>query len=212
GRLRHDPALWRPGRLVRTLCDIRRWKRYTRASAGRVSRVVVCSQDDADRVGTANTAVVPNGIPRPAVPARGGAGALRPTVLLQGRMTYAANVDAVGHLVRDIVPRVVRALPDVEFRIVGAGSDRIRGLDMHPNVTVTGYVPDMRSELERADIVAVPLRFGSGTRLKIIEAFAHRVAVVSTAVGAEGLGATDGQELLIRNGPRSFAGACVRLL
>jgi glycosyltransferase involved in cell wall biosynthesis len=79
-------------------------------------------------------------------------------------------------------------------------------------VTVVGQVPDIDVELARADLVLVPLRFGSGTRLKILEAFAHRIPVVSTDLGAEGLGAHDGTHLLLADTPAAIAEACARLL
>ena len=78
-----------------------------------------------------------------------------------------------------------------------------------PHVIVVGRVPDITAELARADIVVVPIRYGSGTRVKIIEAFAHRIPVVSTSLGAEGLGVTDGVHLLIGDDP-GRAGRCLR--
>jgi glycosyltransferase involved in cell wall biosynthesis len=77
---------------------------------------------------------------------------------------------------------------------------------------VVGRVPDIADELARADLVVVPIRFGSGTRLKILEAFAHRIPVVSTTLGAEGLDAEDGVHLLIADDATSMAVACARLL
>ena len=70
----------------------------------------------------------------------------------------------------------------------------------------------MAAELARADLVVVPVRYGSGTRLKILEAFAQRVPVVSTPLGAEGLGAVDGVHLLLGDTARGLADACARLL
>ena len=70
----------------------------------------------------------------------------------------------------------------------------------------------MDAELARADLVAVPVRYGSGTRVKILEAFAHRVPVVSTTVGAEGIGGVDGVHLLLGDDAPALAGACARLL
>ena len=81
-----------------------------------------------------------------------------------------------------------------------------------PAVTVVGTVPAMEPELARADIAVVPIRYGSGTRLKILESFAHRVPVVSTTVGAEGLEVVDGVHLLLADDPDAFAAACQRLL
>jgi glycosyltransferase involved in cell wall biosynthesis len=70
----------------------------------------------------------------------------------------------------------------------------------------------MEPELSRADIAVVPIRYGSGTRLKILESFAHRVPVVSTTIGAEGLEVEDGVHLLLADQPDEFAAACKRLL
>ena len=81
-----------------------------------------------------------------------------------------------------------------------------------PAVTVVGTVPAMEPELARADVAVVPIRYGSGTRLKILESFAHRVPVVSTTIGAEGLEVVDGVHLLLADDPDAFAAACQRLL
>ena len=81
-----------------------------------------------------------------------------------------------------------------------------------PRVSVVGRVPDITEELARADLVVVPLRYGSGTRVKILEAFAHRIPVASTTLGAEGLGAVDGVHLLLGDTTTALAGACARLL
>jgi glycosyltransferase involved in cell wall biosynthesis len=70
----------------------------------------------------------------------------------------------------------------------------------------------MEPELARADLAVVPVRYGGGTRLKILESFAHRVPVVSTTVGAEGLDVEDGVHLLLADEPDDFALACERLL
>jgi glycosyltransferase involved in cell wall biosynthesis len=81
-----------------------------------------------------------------------------------------------------------------------------------PAVTVVGAVPTMESELARADVAVVPIRYGSGTRLKILESFAHRIPVVSTTLGAEGLDVRDGVHLLLADDPTGFAAAAARLL
>ncbi len=70
----------------------------------------------------------------------------------------------------------------------------------------------MEEELARASVAVVPIRYGSGTRVKILESFAHRVPVVSTTLGAEGLDVEDGVHLLLADGPEEFAAATVRLL
>ena len=75
-----------------------------------------------------------------------------------------------------------------------------------------GQVPSMEDELARASVAVVPIRFGSGTRIKILESFAHNVPVVSTTLGAEGLEVEDGVHLLLADDPEEFAAAVVRVL
>jgi glycosyltransferase involved in cell wall biosynthesis len=81
-----------------------------------------------------------------------------------------------------------------------------------PNVIVTGTVPDVRPWLHNAKLTIVPLRIGGGTRLKIYEAMAAGAPVVSTAIGAEGLDARHGENILIADTPEAFAAECLRLL
>jgi glycosyltransferase involved in cell wall biosynthesis len=103
------------------------------------------------------------------------------------------------------------AHPDVVVRIVGEAGDRIHRL-AGDGVVVTGAVPDPGEAFSRAAALVVPLRYGSGSRLKIIEAWARGVPVVTTTIGAEGLGATDGVDVLVGDDPAGLAAACGRLL
>ena len=109
-------------------------------------------------------------------------------------------------------PALRELVPDAEIRLVGEHLPDLDSLDDRPRVTVTGRVPDIATELARADVVVVPVRYGSGTRLKILEAFAQRVPVASTSLGAEGLGAEDGVQLLLGDTGPDLAEACARLL
>ena len=137
----------------------------------------------------------------------------KPSVaLFQATFDYAPNMDAVDWLVSEVAPRLRARVADLEMQTCGpdrAGSERYHN---PPGVTVVGAVPTMMPELTRADIVVVPIRYGSGTRLKILESFAHRVPVVSTSIGAEGLRVEDGVHLLLADDPDGFAAACERLL
>ena len=127
-------------------------------------------------------------------------------------LRYPPNAEGARFLVDQVVPLLRRDIPDVAVRLVGTSAPGIDRLDDPPRVTVVGQVPEIEDELARADLVVVPLRFGSGTRLKVLEAFAHRVPVVSTTLGAEGLGAEDGVHLLLADRPADLASACARLL
>ena len=132
--------------------------------------------------------------------------------LFQATFDYAPNIDAADWLVTEVAPRLRALLADLEIRLVGKPVPGVKRYHSPPAVTVVGAVPTMAPELSRADIVVVPIRYGSGTRLKILESFAHRVPVVSTTIGAEGLDVEDGVHLLLADDPDAFAAACERLL
>ncbi|MDQ4129762.1 MAG: glycosyltransferase family 4 protein [Actinomycetota bacterium] len=185
------------------------WRRLQQRIAREVRTVVVTSAVDRRRLGARNVEVVPNTYARP-TPRR--PQSLHPTITFQGDMTYAPNVEACHELVTRIAPLVRVEVPELQVRLVGEADERVDALADAPRVVVTGAVEDMSAELCVADIVVVPLRYASGTRTKILEAFAHERAVVSTSIGAEGLEATNGWHLLIRDRVRDIAAACVYLL
>lgn len=188
------------------------WGRFQRSVAGEVDRVVLCSEQDAARSGLANAVVVPNTYERPRRPAGHTEVGQPAVVLFQATFDYAPNVDAADWLVSEVAPLLQARLPDVEIRLVGTPVPGVQRQHRPPAVTVVGQVPTMEPELARADIAVVPVRYGSGTRFKILESFAHRVPVVSTTVGAEGLDVVSGVHLLIADDPEAFAAACERLL
>lgn len=195
--------------------EVRRWGRLYRRVGERTTLTVVCSPIDADRAvatGINRVEVVPNAYRQVGEPLGRAAVASPPTILFQGTLRYPPNADAAGFLIEQIRPAIAARVPDAQIRLVGVATPAISALGDPPGVTVVGQVPDIDVELARADLVLVPIRFGSGTRLKILEAFAHRIPVVSTTLGAEGLGAHDGDHLLIGDTPDAIAEACARLL
>jgi polysaccharide biosynthesis protein PslH len=201
-----------PVRRLQMSRDARLWKElYARVSAS-VDAVVVCSDLDRDRLGAANGVVLPNGYEPPERPLGRSAVGTPPTVLFPGFLQYGPNVDAAHFLVEKIGPALRQKVPHAQIRLVGRVDGRVQRLNDPPAVVVTGPVPDIAAELARADVVAVPLRYGSGTRIKILEAFAHRIPVVSTTVGVEGIDATDDVHLFVRDTPNGFAAACAVML
>ncbi len=195
--------------------EIRRWRRLHRRAARSVESIVVCSRLDAARMsrnGIANVSVVPNGYRMIDRPLGRHAVGSPPTILFQGTLRYAPNAQAARFLATEIAPLLERVVPDVRIRLVGLSTPALETLHRPPLVTLVGRVADIDDELCRADLVIVPVRFGSGTRVKILEAFAHRIPVVSTTLGAEGLDAVDGDHLLIGDTPSTLAEACQRLL
>jgi glycosyltransferase involved in cell wall biosynthesis len=188
------------------------WKVFQRSVAAEVDRVVLCSEDDVRRCGVPNAVVVPNSYDRPARSLGRREVGTPPTILFQGSLHYDPNVDAVDWLIDEVAPRLWEQLPDVQIRLVGTTSPGVEERHRPPAVVLAGRVPEIEPELARADIAVVPLRIGSGTRLKILESFAHRIPVVSTTVGADGLDVEDGVHLLLADRADEFAGACRRLI
>ncbi|MBV8462655.1 MAG: glycosyltransferase [Acidimicrobiales bacterium] len=195
--------------------EMRRWRRLHRRADELADAVAVCSPLDAARAqarGVLGATVVRNGYPVVDAPLGRPTVSSPPTILFQGLLRYPANVEAAVWLARDVLPRLRARVPDVRLRLVGEPAPAVEALDDPPTVSVVGRVPDMAPELARADLVVVPVRYGSGTRIKIIEAFAHHIPVASTTVGAEGLDVTDGVHLLVGDTADELAGAAARLL
>lgn len=136
------------------------------------------------------------------------------TLLFVGNLGYYPNHDAVVHLVRDILPRWNhRRHGAIRLVVAGGGaSPRLQKLMARDlRVDYRGFVERLTSAYAQADVAAVPLRAGGGTRLKILEAFAHAVPVVATAKAAEGLDVVDGRECLVGDSPDAIVHACERL-
>jgi glycosyltransferase involved in cell wall biosynthesis len=187
-----------------------RWSRLQRRMARRAHLALLASELDQPRLGVTGVDVLPNTYPRPHPPLGRSEVATTPVITLVGNFEYAPNRDAVEHLSRDIVPLLRCDAHHIDVRAVGR-HDALLPRSC-PNVVFTGPVDAMEPELARTDVLVAPLRFGSGTRMKILEAFAHRIPVVATSLGAEGLNAQHEQHLLIADDPRTFADACLRLL
>ncbi len=195
--------------------EVRRWQRLHRQASRRASATVVCSLLDAERAtanGVMKVEVIPNGYPDIEHPAGRVVVGSPPIVLFQGLLSYPPNVEAARLLTQEVGPALRALVPAAQIRLVGTHDPGLMALHDPPRVTVVGRVPDMTDELARADVVVVPIRYGSGTRLKILEAFAHRLPVASTTLGAEGLGAEDGVHLLLGDSAPALADACARLL
>lgn len=141
-------------------------------------------------------------------------GSIQPNSLVySGALTYSANFDAVQYFLAEIYPQIKRAAPDTTLTVTGSttGVDTT-ALRLDDSVRLSGYVDDIRSVVGGSAVCVVPLRHGSGTRLKILEAMALGVPVVSTTKGAEGLAAQPGEHLLLADDAASFADCTVRLL
>jgi glycosyltransferase involved in cell wall biosynthesis len=135
-------------------------------------------------------------------------------VLSVATMFYPPNVEAIHWFATDIFPLVRQALPHTTFRIVGSRPPpKITALATPDSgIVVTGYVPDLSEVLRQSGVLIVPLKSGSGMRVKILEAFSRGIPVVSTTIGVEGIDARAGEHLLVADDAAGFARAVVQVL
>lgn len=175
--------------------------------------ILVTSELDAALVRSAapkaRTVVYPNALQPIPVPQRSEAD----EIAFSGNLEYAPNIGAVRFFADRIWPTLREGWPSVQWRIVGKNSQAVAHLVQGDSrISLTGPIDDPIAELSRARVAVVPLLAGSGTRVKIIEAWAAGTPVVSTSIGAAGLDARNGEHLLIADQPEQFADAVSRLL
>ena len=152
----------------------------------RFAQVLTASDPDAARVRSLNpqVSVYPNSIPCQAVPDV----QEEEVIAFSGNFDYHPNQTAVAWFAHHIWPGLAAANPNLRWRLIGMNPESVQSyLTGLPRVECTGPVVDAVAELARACVVVVPLQSGSGTRLKIVEAWAARRPVISTSIGAEGL-------------------------
>jgi glycosyltransferase involved in cell wall biosynthesis len=205
------------GRSIYAGLNWRKLRREELRAFRRADGICTCSVADEERlladVPAARTVVIPNAAdvefyqPRPADPPPDGR-----TLVFFGLMSTFPNIDGALWFLKEIWPRITSARPDARCRIIGKGAtEAVRAL-AGPTVEIVGFVEDLRPHLASAAALVVPLRLGGGTRLKIVEGMAMGKAIVSTALGAEGIDVKDERDILIADDPAGFARAVVRLL
>lgn len=135
------------------------------------------------------------------------------TLIYPGSLTFTPNFDAMDYFLAEIYPAIQRLRPNVELRITGTATDAQRdALSTYTGVRFTGYIDDIKTLIARTWAEVVPLRYGGGTRLKVLEALALGTPVVATSKGVEGLDLEHGKHVLIADTPREFAAATILLL
>lgn len=184
-------------------------------AARRLLGVSVCSNDDRrylERWGLRNVVVVPNGIdviPGAVQTAR--TVAAQPRIAFVGNMAYGANVDAVKWFAGRVLPLLRRQYDGLVLDVIGPNASEDITREMAGTVRFRGFVDDLHATLSAYDIAVAPLRFGGGTKLKVLDALAADVPLVTTPVGAEGIGLTAGVHALIATSDTDFAAAVLSL-
>ena len=172
--------------------------------------IFACSDKDADAfrtMGARNVRVVPNTIP----PVTPNPAAQRRDVLFVGSLDWRPNAEAAVVLAKEIWPLCRELLPGAKLNIVGRNPPpQVQALATN-DVIIAGSVPSVQPYLDGAFATAIPLRAGSGTRIKILEAWGAGVPVVASRIAAEGLPYRDGRDLLLAEEPGEFARALVRV-
>jgi polysaccharide biosynthesis protein PslH len=134
--------------------------------------------------------------------------ASEPSILFVGGMHWPPNADGVTWFVQDILPKVQAQVPAAIFTAVGKAPPNFTA----PNIQLPGYVADADPYWAAARVFIVPLRAGGGMRVKIVDAWARGLPIVSTTIGAEGINYTDGENILIADTPQALAAAVTRIL
>ena len=162
-----------------------------------------------DVIPNANVTVYPNALPAMPQPQR----RERHEIVFSGNLEYAPNISAIRFFRQSVWPALAPRWPELKWRIIGKNPDAIRSIVAgQPRIVVTGFVEDAVAALAESQAAVIPLLAGSGTRFKILEAWAAATPIVSTTLGAEGLDCADDKHLVISDEPGPFADAVSRLL
>jgi polysaccharide biosynthesis protein PslH len=197
------PASWASARFAEA------YRRLEREWLPKFDTVLVASEDDRHRIEHSRVVVYPNALEERAVPQA----PEEDCVVFSGNLEYHPNIEAVRWFRAHVWPILRDRCPTVEWRLVGKNPEAVASIIAgDERIRLVGPVDDALAEIAKVKACVVPLLSGSGTRFKILEAWATSRTVVSTTIGAEGLGARDNEHLLIEDDPAAFASAMERVL
>lgn len=193
--------------------QIDRLSRFEAVASRRADLVLACSEQDRAQLvdlGARAAITVPNGVDldgnRPGTDEEDG------SLVFVGQMGWFPNRDGVEWFLSEVLPRVLTRKPRLRFTLVGKAQGLQVPASAAANVDVTGFVDDLRPLVQRASVYVVPLRMGSGTRLKVLEAMAFGKAIVTTTIGSEGIDLEDGVHAEFADDAQGFADRILSLL
>jgi glycosyltransferase involved in cell wall biosynthesis len=220
----HDPGASAAAEAWRTMRGPRRllaradsivWRRFEFDVLGRADAVVAFTERDREVLAalrpSARLVVIPLGADMPSC-AAGPPSSRRPDLVFIGNFMHPPNVDAALRLVRGILPRVVRRVPEARLYLIGDHAPGVLRKYAGSHVVITGLVDDVAPYLERAAVIVVPIRMGGGPRVKVMEALGAGKPTVLSPLAAAGLDFAPGEEALLAETDEEFAEAVLTLL
>lgn len=190
---------------------------YEREITQKFDKIVVVSEIDKDRLlmlhNTYDISIILNGVDTDNIQEKVKREYTN-SLLFIGWMRHHPNSDAMDFFLKQILPLISKVIPDTKLYVVGQHTPKniVNYASLNQNIIFTGYVKDVKEYLYTCTIFICPLRIAGGTRLKILEAMAAGIPVVSTSIGAEGLNITHNENILIADTPEEFAKATIKLL
>lgn len=201
------------GGLLRRLLNRRMswiWRRRERLYPERFSILTVCSEDDRQYLGGQERIhVIPNGCHPLGV--RRNASSEVPRIGFLGNCVFAPNSEGVTWFARDVWPKIKQEFPLAQLRLVGRESHG-HLTKLGPDIVGLGWLEDPGPEIASWSAMIVPIKVGSGTRVKVAEGFARGCPIVATTIGAFGYDSNHGKEILLADEADDFAAACILLL
>jgi glycosyltransferase involved in cell wall biosynthesis len=194
--------------------ELMKLRRFERRAVAGARTAFVCQQRDLESFPDGDVRIVTNAVEvPPQLPPRQ---TPRDRILFLANLTgssHSPNVDGIRWFVHAVWPAILKRAPHTTLQITGAISDGLRSeLAQRLDVCVTGFCDDLPGAFRSSSISIAPIRFATGTRIKILESMAWGCPVVSTTKGAEGLPVQHGREILIADDPDDLASACINLM
>ncbi|MFT7462452.1 MAG: glycosyltransferase involved in cell wall biosynthesis [Pseudohongiellaceae bacterium] len=200
---------------IRALKNYLNTWRFQRQYLAHVNVCTVVSEVDKETLGRncpqLDVRVIPNGVDAEMYQPQGAA-PNHPSLVFEGSMGFRPNVEGIVAFCDDTLPLIRESVPEVRLTIVGRDPAPEVAALAGPGVEVTGFVDDVRPYVDRSSVFVCPLRRGAGIKNKILQAWAMEKAVVATSVSCGGLALSQGENIVVADGPENFAAAVVELL